>query len=119
MQSLQDYPKIFIIDACRGQAIPKSYPIEWKGKQENKTYYGHNDDGFLTIWSTTKGHKVANFSLFSSCMTNTILSMYKNCYSLYHMIKMVRKQLRQSKGGEWYCVQIEDTTEYDIVFQSE
>ncbi|ETO12077.1 hypothetical protein RFI_25300, partial [Reticulomyxa filosa] len=118
MESLKDCPKIFIIDACRGQSIPKSHVIEWKGNDKTIERYGHTDDGFLTIWSTTKGYKVANFSLFSKCMTKTVVSMYKNGCSLHQMMKIVRRDIQDSSGGEWYCVQIEDTTTYDIFFQA-
>ncbi|ETO07771.1 hypothetical protein RFI_29619, partial [Reticulomyxa filosa] len=55
--SFDNCPKIFIIDACRGRSAP--HAVEIRGLESNvkpHQIYGHNDDGFLTIWSTTKGH---------------------------------------------------------------
>ncbi|ETO00224.1 hypothetical protein RFI_37223, partial [Reticulomyxa filosa] len=67
MDSFKDFPKIFIIDVCRGKNNPISHEIRTRGT--DMPLYGHNDDGFLTIWSTTQGHQIADFSLLSNCMT--------------------------------------------------
>ncbi|ETO24978.1 hypothetical protein RFI_12165 [Reticulomyxa filosa] len=49
MKSFQEFPKIFIVDACRGRNTPKAHQVIFRGKEEHVTqqqYYGHNDDGF-------------------------------------------------------------------------
>ncbi|ETO01755.1 ras-related protein Rap-1A [Reticulomyxa filosa] len=114
MESFKDLPKIFIIDACRGENIPKAHEIVKRG---NDTSYGHNDDGFLTIWSTTKGHQVADLSLLSECMKNIITSKYKSGYPFKQMLQEIRTKIRDNKSSEWYCVESQDTTDYDIIFQ--
>ncbi|ETO16964.1 hypothetical protein RFI_20374, partial [Reticulomyxa filosa] len=119
MESFKDFPKIFIVDICRGENIPMAHKITTKGTNINKaiSLYGHNDDGFLTIWSTTQGHQVVDFSLLSNCMANVIKSKYKSGYSLRQMLINIRQDIRKSKNGEWYCVESQDTTDYDIIFQ--
>ncbi|ETO12015.1 hypothetical protein RFI_25362, partial [Reticulomyxa filosa] len=72
---------------------------------------------FLTIWSTTQGYQVADSSLFSNCMTKIVKSKYKNGYPLKKMLDNIRQDIRESKNGEWYCVESQDTTDYDIIFQ--
>ncbi|ETN98471.1 hypothetical protein RFI_39025, partial [Reticulomyxa filosa] len=67
MEAFKDLPKIFIIDACRSENTAKSYELAMRG---NEILHGHSDDGFLMIWSTTKGHRVADLSLLSQCMKN-------------------------------------------------
>ncbi|ETO34985.1 hypothetical protein RFI_02089 [Reticulomyxa filosa] len=79
--------------------------------------YGHNDDGFLTIWSTTQGHQVADFSLLSNCMTRVVKSKYKSGYPLKKMLDNIKQDIRENRNGEWYCVESQDTTDYDIIFQ--
>ncbi|ETO07888.1 hypothetical protein RFI_29501 [Reticulomyxa filosa] len=119
MESLKDFPKIFIIDACRGQNIPKSHEIVTRGNEntnKNISIYGHNDDEFLTIWSTTKGFKVCDLSLLSKSMKDVIISKYKFGYPFKQMLQDVRDEIRKSKSGEWYCVESQDTTSYDIIF---
>ncbi|ETO10778.1 hypothetical protein RFI_26599 [Reticulomyxa filosa] len=114
MESFKNFPKIFIIDACRGGNAPKSHELVTRG---NETLYGHNDDGFLIIWSTTKGHRVADLSLLSQCMNNVVISKYKSGYPFKQMLQDIRTEIRKSKSGEWYCVESQDTTDYDIIFQ--
>jgi len=77
--------------------------------------YGHSDDGFLTIWSTTKGHEIVDLSLFSESIKNTFKSNFeKSC--LYDMLVKVRKDIRWKPLGEHYCVQFEDTSYHKIGF---
>ncbi|ETO24895.1 hypothetical protein RFI_12261 [Reticulomyxa filosa] len=114
MESFKDFPKIFIIDACRGEGIPKTHEIVKRG---NDITYGHNDDGFLVIWSTTKGHQVADLSLLSECMKNVVKSKYKSSYPFKQMLQDIRTEIRSNKSSEWYCVESQDTTDYDIIFQ--
>ncbi|ETO22535.1 caspase-3 [Reticulomyxa filosa] len=114
MESFKDFPKIFIIDICRGENIPKAHEIAMRG---NEISYGHNDDGFLIIWSTTKGHRVADLSLFSECMKNTVTTKYKNSYPFKQMLHDIRTEIRKKKCSEWYCVESQDTTDYDIIFK--
>ncbi|ETN98842.1 subfamily C14A unassigned peptidase (C14 family), partial [Reticulomyxa filosa] len=84
MESFKDFPKIFIVDVCRGESVPTAHKITMRGTNINQdiSLYGHSDDGFLTIWSTTRGHQVADFSLLSNCMTKVIKSKYKSGYPL-------------------------------------
>ncbi|ETO32399.1 hypothetical protein RFI_04717 [Reticulomyxa filosa] len=114
MESFKDLPKIFIIDACHDKNIPKSYELTMRG---NKTVWGHRDDGFLIIWSTTKGHKVADLSLLSKSMNKVVTSKYKNGYPFKQMLHDIRTDIRSTKSGEYYCVESQDTTDYDIIFQ--
>ncbi|ETO31119.1 hypothetical protein RFI_06001 [Reticulomyxa filosa] len=114
MESFKDFPKIFIVDACRGESIPKAHEITTRG---NETLYGHNDDGFLSIWSTTKGHQVADLSLLSKSIKKVITSQYKIGYPFKQMLQDIRTDIRSNKSGEWYCVESQDTTDYDILFQ--
>ncbi|ETO26590.1 hypothetical protein RFI_10549 [Reticulomyxa filosa] len=115
MESFKDFPKIFIIDACRGENIPKAHEIAKRG---NEISYGHNDDGFLIIWSTTKGHQVADLSLLSECIKKVVVSKYKSGYPFKQMLQDIRTEIRSNKNSEWYCVESQDTTDYDIIFQS-
>ncbi|ETO11794.1 hypothetical protein RFI_25582 [Reticulomyxa filosa] len=115
-ESLKDCPKIFIIDICRGERAPKAYEVPTRGSIQEQVTYGHNDDGFLLIWSTTSGHKVIDLSLLSKSMKKVISAMYKNGYSLHQMLKEIRDDIRKSKSGEWYCIESQDTTAYDIIF---
>ncbi|ETO02159.1 hypothetical protein RFI_35277, partial [Reticulomyxa filosa] len=114
MEIFKDLPKIFIIDACRGENVPNSYEYTTRG---NEKLHGHNDDGFLTIWSTTKGHRVADLSLLSQCMKNAVTSKYKSGYPFKQMLQNIRTEIRKHKSSEWYCVESQDTTDYDIIFQ--
>ncbi|ETO02948.1 hypothetical protein RFI_34462 [Reticulomyxa filosa] len=114
MEAFKDLPKILIIDSCRGENIPKSYEIVTRG---NKMLHGHNDDGFLIIWSTTKGHRVVDLSLLSQCMKNVVTSKYKSGYPFKRMLEDIRTEIRTNKSSEWYCVESQDTTNYDIIFQ--
>ncbi|ETO01947.1 hypothetical protein RFI_35493 [Reticulomyxa filosa] len=114
MESFKDFPKIFIIDACRGGDIPKTHEIIKRGSELS---YGHNDDGFLVIWSTTKGHQVADLSLLSECMKDVVTSKYKSGYPFKQMLQDIRTEIRNKKCSEWYCVESQDTTDYDIIFQ--
>ncbi|ETO07241.1 caspase-8, partial [Reticulomyxa filosa] len=72
MESFKDFPKIFIIDMCRGENTPTAHTTTIaRGKVEKKKemqLLGHNDDGFLIIWSTTQGYQIGDFSLLSNCM---------------------------------------------------
>ncbi|ETO04846.1 transcription factor with AP2 domain(s) [Reticulomyxa filosa] len=109
MKSFQDFPKIFIIDIfCNDNNI------KMKGKDKNNI---HNDNGFLTIWSKTKGYQVSNLSLFSETMKNIISLKYKNGYSLNQMLKEIQENIQKKDSDKWYCVQSEDTTDYEIIFQ--
>ncbi|ETN99195.1 caspase-1, partial [Reticulomyxa filosa] len=73
MGSLKDCPKIFIIDICRGSNVPQiASGTQTKGKQGKEQNNIHNDNGFLMIWSTTKGYQVGDLPLFSESMKNTI-----------------------------------------------
>ncbi|ETN98086.1 hypothetical protein RFI_39436, partial [Reticulomyxa filosa] len=96
-----------------GESIPTAHQITTRGT----SLYGHSDDGFLTIWSTTQGHQVADFSLLSNCMTRVIKSKCKSGYPLKNMLDNIRQDIRENKNGEWYCVESQDTTDYDIIFQ--
>ncbi|ETO24716.1 hypothetical protein RFI_12441 [Reticulomyxa filosa] len=121
MESFKNFPKIFIIDACRGQNIPKSHEIVMRGNEnanKNLPIYGHNDDGFLTIWSTTKGFQVGDLSLLSKNIKDIVISKYKTGYPFKQMLQDIRKEIRNSKSGELYCVESQDTTSYDIVFSA-
>ncbi|ETO20038.1 hypothetical protein RFI_17180 [Reticulomyxa filosa] len=93
MSSLKDIPKIFIINACRGKKMPKSHIIGMRGRPEDtkqRLYHGHNDYGFFTIWSTTKGHIVNDSLLFSKCTKEVIVEMCKEGYSLNQMLHEIR-----------------------------
>ncbi|ETO31606.1 hypothetical protein RFI_05515 [Reticulomyxa filosa] len=114
LESFKDLPKIFIIDACRGENIPKSYEPIMRGKE---SLCGHQDDGFLIIWSTTKGHKVADLSLLSKSVNKVVTSKYKIGYPFKQMLQDIRTDIRSNKSSEWYCVESQDTTDYDIIFQ--
>ncbi|ETO05230.1 hypothetical protein RFI_32166 [Reticulomyxa filosa] len=114
MEAFKDFPKIFIIDTCRGENIPKSYELVMRG---NEVSHGHNDDGFLTIWSTTKGHRVADLSLLSQYMNNVVTLKYKSGYPFKQMLQDIRTEIRSNKSSEWYCVESQDTMDYDIIFQ--
>ncbi|ETN98996.1 caspase-1 [Reticulomyxa filosa] len=119
MSSLKDIPKIFIINACRGKKMPKSHIIGMRAKPEDtkrRLYYGHNDDGFFTIWSTTNGHIVKDSPLFSKCIKEVIAEMCEKGYSLNQMLREIRDRIQKSNGGEWYCVESQDTMSYDILF---
>ncbi|ETO00948.1 hypothetical protein RFI_36492, partial [Reticulomyxa filosa] len=107
MDSFKYFPKIFIVDVCRGESIPTAHKIIMRGKNTTKDMplYGHNDDGFLTIWSTTQGHQAADISLLSNCMTKVIKSKYKSGYPLKKMLDNIRQDIRERKHGEWYCVE--------------
>ncbi|ETO01641.1 caspase 8-like protein, partial [Reticulomyxa filosa] len=116
MESLKDCPKIFIVDACRGRSAPHAIELRgFENKAKPHQIYGHNDDGFLTIWSTTKGHVVADSSLLSGSMKEVIIENYKE-HTLNQMLHQIRDKIRKHKSGEWYCVESQDTTSYDIVF---
>ncbi|ETO32983.1 hypothetical protein RFI_04124 [Reticulomyxa filosa] len=114
MESFKDFPKVFIIDTCRGESIPKTYEIVKRGTE---TSYGHNDDGFLIVWSTTKGHQVADLSLLSECMKTVVMQKYKSACPFKQMLQDIRTEIRNNKSSEWYCVESQDTTDYDIIFQ--
>ncbi|ETO07240.1 hypothetical protein RFI_30152, partial [Reticulomyxa filosa] len=69
MESFKDFPKIFIIDICRGKNPPTAHITTIvRGENEDMQLLGHNDDGFLIIWSTTQGYEIGDFSLLSDCM---------------------------------------------------
>ncbi|ETO30785.1 subfamily C14A unassigned peptidase (C14 family) [Reticulomyxa filosa] len=114
MESLKDLPKIFIIDACRGETAPKAYELTTRSRD---IQWGHNDDGFLIIWSTTKGHKVADLSLLSKSFKDVVTSKYKSGYPFKQMLQDIRTDIRNKKCSEWYCIESQDTTDYDIIFQ--
>ncbi|ETO10739.1 hypothetical protein RFI_26638 [Reticulomyxa filosa] len=117
MESFKDFPKIFIIDMCRGKNTPTAHmTTTMRGKKEDMQSLGHNDDGFLMIWSTTQGHQIGDFSLLSNCMKSVVMSKYKSGYPFKQMLNDVRQEIRRSKNGEWYCVETQDTTSYDMVF---
>ncbi|ETO25639.1 hypothetical protein RFI_11496 [Reticulomyxa filosa] len=118
MESLKDSPKIFIIDVCRGSNVPQSTSsTQKKGKQGKEQNNIHNDNGFLMIWSTTKGYQVGDLSLFSESVKNTVVSKYKIGYPLSQMLREIREDIKKKGGGEWYCVESQDTIDYDISFQ--
>ncbi|ETO25447.1 hypothetical protein RFI_11690, partial [Reticulomyxa filosa] len=114
MESFKDIPKIFIIDVCRGENIPRAHKVATRGKEVR---YGHCDDGFLIIWSTTKGYRVADLSLLSKSMKNIVTSKYKNGQPFKQILQEIRTHIRNNKSSEWYCVESQDTTDYDIIFQ--
>ncbi|ETN99302.1 hypothetical protein RFI_38179, partial [Reticulomyxa filosa] len=115
MEFFKDFPKIFIIDVCRGESTTTAHKITTRGP--DMPLYGHNDDGFLTIWSTTPGYQAADKSLLSNRMTDVIKSKYKSGYPLKKMLDDIRQNIREKPHGEWYCVESQDTTDYDIIFQ--
>ncbi|ETO15373.1 hypothetical protein RFI_21991 [Reticulomyxa filosa] len=118
MESLKDCPKVFIIDICRGSNVPQlASGTQTKGEQGKEQNNIHNDNGFLMIWSTTKGYRVGDLSLFSETMKNIIVSKYKIGYSLNQMLEEIRENIKKKGGGEWYCVESQDTTDYEIIFQ--
>ncbi|ETO01686.1 hypothetical protein RFI_35754 [Reticulomyxa filosa] len=106
MESFKNLPKIFIIDACRCENAPKSYELAMRG---NEVLYGHNDNGFLIIWSTTKGHRVADLSFLSECMKNIVISNIKMIIYSSKCCKILGQRFVQQKYG-WYCVESQDTT---------
>ncbi|ETO25430.1 hypothetical protein RFI_11707 [Reticulomyxa filosa] len=110
MQSFEDFPKIFIIDICRNKSDSEPQKPATRGKKGL-----HKDDGFFIIWSTTKGNETVDLSLFSETMNNIITSTYKSGYTLIQMLRDIRKEL--SNKNDYYCVENQDTTNYDIVFQ--
>ncbi|ETO34317.1 hypothetical protein RFI_02778, partial [Reticulomyxa filosa] len=120
LESFNDLPKIFIIDVCRGKNIPTAQATtRTRGKTQKKgnvQSLGHSGDGFLTIWSTISGYQVADFSLLSKCMKSVVISKYKSGCPFKQILDDVRRETRKSKNGEWYCVEAQDTTSYDIVF---
>ncbi|ETN98889.1 hypothetical protein RFI_38598 [Reticulomyxa filosa] len=113
MESFKDFPKIFITDMCCDKNIPKANEIVKKG---NEISHGHNDDGFL-IWSTTKGHRVADLSLLSGCIKKIVNSKYKSGYPFNQMLQDISTEIRNNKSSEGYCIESQDTTDYDIIFQ--
>ncbi|ETO20793.1 hypothetical protein RFI_16424, partial [Reticulomyxa filosa] len=117
MESLKNCPKIFIIDACRGEHIPQPPKnTRTRGVIEKDKSYIHNDNGFFMLWSTTKGYRVYDSSLFSKHVKCTIISKYKSGYSLHQMIKEIRKKIKRVAGAH-YCVESQDTVDYDIAFK--
>ncbi|ETO12158.1 hypothetical protein RFI_25219, partial [Reticulomyxa filosa] len=117
MKSFRDCPKIFIIDVCRGNNTPHATDsTKTRGKKEKKQSNVHNDNGFLMIWSTTKGYKVGDLSLFSKSMKNIIVAKYKT-YPLSQMLREIREDIKNKGSGEWYCVESQDTADYEIIFQ--
>ncbi|ETO36336.1 hypothetical protein RFI_00725 [Reticulomyxa filosa] len=119
MESFKNFPKIFIIDVCRGENIPTSQTMAMRGKVEKKEdirLLGHNDDGFLMIWSTTQGYQIGDFSLLSSSMKSVVKSKYKSGYPFKQMFDDIRQEIRKRSSGEWYCIETQDTTSYDMIF---
>ncbi|ETO35222.1 hypothetical protein RFI_01852 [Reticulomyxa filosa] len=110
MRSFKDFPKIFIIDICRSKSKPEPQKPVMRGKRPL-----HKDDGFLVIWSTTKGNTVADLSLLSKYMKNIVTSTYKSGYPFKQVLQDIRTELRNK--NDVYCVESQDTTDYDIVFQ--
>ncbi|ETO04845.1 hypothetical protein RFI_32551 [Reticulomyxa filosa] len=110
MRSFEDFPKIFIIDVCRSKSNPESQKpaTTEKGKL-------HKDDGFLVIWSTTKGNTVADLSLLSEYMKNIVTSTYKSGHPFKQALQDIRTEIRNK--NDFYCVESQDTTNYDIVFE--
>ncbi|ETO04643.1 caspase-8 precursor [Reticulomyxa filosa] len=111
LTSFEDYPKIFFIDICRGNN--KSKNIQKRGKEGGDV---HNDDGFLILWSTTSGYEVGDLSLFSESIKDTIISKYENTF-LYQMLKEVRVNVKGRPDSSTYCVEISDTTDYNIILE--
>ncbi|ETO07311.1 hypothetical protein RFI_30081 [Reticulomyxa filosa] len=101
-RQMKDYPKIFIIDVCRGNINPQEACSRIKGKNENQQNNSHNGYGFLVIWSKTKGYQVNDSAFFSEMVV-----------FLHQMLRNVTKKT----GGAYYCVESQDTTAYDIIFQ--
>ncbi|ETO02501.1 hypothetical protein RFI_34929, partial [Reticulomyxa filosa] len=106
MESLKDCPKIFIIDICR---TPQVSNFIRTTKQNNM----YDKYGFLTILSTTSGYQIAALSLFSEDIKRTIISRYKMDYPLTQILKEIRANTMKKSDG-WYCVESQDTTDYDI-----
>ncbi|ETO03031.1 hypothetical protein RFI_34379, partial [Reticulomyxa filosa] len=83
-------------------------------KKKDVQLSGHSGDGFLTIWSTISGYQVADFSLLSEHIKSVAISKYKSGYPFKQMLNDVRQEIRKSNNGEWYCVETQDTTSYDM-----
>ncbi|ETO11545.1 caspase 8-like protein, partial [Reticulomyxa filosa] len=99
IKSFKDFPKIFIIDVCRGENIPTAHTttmMREKVEKEEMQLLGHNDDGFLIIWSTTQGYQIGDFSF-------VVMSKYKSGYPFKQMLNDVRQEIRKRNNGEWYC----------------
>ncbi|ETO32222.1 hypothetical protein RFI_04895, partial [Reticulomyxa filosa] len=105
INSLKDHPKIFFIDIPRGERHPQT-----RGKPV------HDGDNFLMVWSTIKGYTLGDLSLFSENIKHTIVSNYKRA-SLCQMLKEARMQLKENPDDSYCCLEIKDTTDYDIFFQ--
>ncbi|ETO24979.1 hypothetical protein RFI_12166 [Reticulomyxa filosa] len=109
MQSFEDFPKIFIIDVCHTKiAEPQKSAI--RGIRGLRNY-----DGFLVIWSTTKGNTVGKLSLLSQCMKNIVTSTYKSGYSFNQMLQDIMTEI--CNKNEWHCVESKNAIDYYIVFQ--
>ncbi|ETO07859.1 hypothetical protein RFI_29531, partial [Reticulomyxa filosa] len=117
MKAFKDYPKILIIDVCRGNVNPQEPCSRIKGKNENQQNNSHNGYGFLVIWSTTKGYQVNDSAFFSESMRSTIVSNYKSGCFLHQMLQEIKRDVTKKTGGAYYCVESQDTTAYDIIFQ--
>ncbi|ETO32789.1 hypothetical protein RFI_04328, partial [Reticulomyxa filosa] len=118
LESFKDLPKIFIMDLCRGENTP-TINTTMRGKTEEKknmNLHGDNYSEFLFIWSTTQRYEIADFSLLSKCMKRVMISKYKSGYPFKQILDDVRREIRKSKNGEWYCMETQDTASYDIIF---
>ncbi|ETO24977.1 hypothetical protein RFI_12164 [Reticulomyxa filosa] len=51
-------------------------------------------------------------------MKDVVSEAYKKNCSLNQILHQIRDRVRKSKMGEWYCVESQDTTAYDIFFVS-
>ncbi|ETO25464.1 caspase 8-like protein [Reticulomyxa filosa] len=106
----QNYPKLFIINTCRGESRSDGRKNVITRGLTSK----HNDTNFVMLWSTTNGYKVDDTSYFSKVVKDTIISNYKD-HSLQHMLQKIRADLQEHV--ECYCPECETTT-YDIFFEA-
>jgi len=127
LRKFTNYPKIFIMDICRGRNLPNSHEqiqkvvhstnnkhiVEYRGTKTK--LYGHTDDGYVMIWSTTEGFQVPDSSYLSEYIKQVMTDNYQHL-TLHQIILKVRQLIRQKKKGDLYCIQTVETVCYDIMF---
>ncbi|ETO33708.1 hypothetical protein RFI_03392 [Reticulomyxa filosa] len=117
MEAFKHFPKMCIIDICRGKNIPVCPEItEMRGNNHNVSQlYEHNGVDYLIIWSTTKGYQIPDLGLLSTCIKDTVIEKYKTGCSFNQILKQVQNDIFNYEKGKWYCIEVHDTTSYVIV----
>jgi len=120
LPSFKEYPKIFIVDACRGNKRPiENLPEDInKGRKNSssseKQTNGHCGDGFITIWSTVTKYSVLDIGLLGEAMENVVMETKEPSIYLKDLVLQTKLHIRNKKYGDVYCVQTEDTILVDI-----